>query len=51
MIRVDIRENRGGEFFIYEHNKFNDEEVVKIGHNLISSSSAIIPSVDPMVGV
>ena len=51
VVRADNRENRGSEFFIYEHKMFSDEEAIKLGCNLRGSSSAIVSSVDPIICV
>ena len=51
MIRTSNKDNRGSEFLISEHKMLCNEKTIELGHNLSSPPSAIVPSVDPIVGV
>ena len=51
MIRTNNRDNKGIEFIISEHKMFGDEKTIKLGSNLSSSTSVIVPSMDPIVCV
>ena len=51
IIRANIWEDGGGKLFIFEHEMFSDEEVVKLSCDLSSSSFAIVPGMNPIIGI
>ena len=51
VIRANSQENGGSKLFISKHEMFSDEEAIEISLNLSSSSSVIVPGVDPIVGI